>query len=193
MADEEYADRPSDGGQAMEMRIRAIRTEQRMTLTELARRTALSPGLISQVERGQTNPSLETLRRVASALDVPIFSLFDQRPSGNATVVRCDRRMRVQSPYGGITYTRVSPGIGRLEVLEGRLEPGGASSADPWSHPSEECVVVLEGTLVVEVGDDVYELTTGDSCYLDSRRPHRYRNPSDWDALFLVSVTPPSY
>ncbi|MGH3094456.1 MAG: helix-turn-helix domain-containing protein [Streptosporangiales bacterium] len=181
------------GDHVVEMRIRAIRTERGITLTELADRTALSAGLLSQVERRRTNPSLETLRRIARVLEVPIFDLFDAEANPNAAVVRRSRRMLVRSPHGGITYTRVSPGTGRLEVLEGTLEPGGASSADPWSHPSEECVVVLEGLLVVEIGDDTYELAAGDSCYFDSRRLHRYRNPTDRRVSFLLTVTPPSY
>lgn len=177
----------------VEMRIRAVRGRRQLTLTELARRTGLSPGLISQVERGHTNPSLETLRRVAEALDVAIFELFEQDAAQCVAVVRQQRRMLVRSPQGGITYTRVSPGVGRLEVLEGTLEPGGESSPEPWSHPSEECVVVLEGTLVVEVDDTAYQLAEGDSCYFDSRRPHRYRNGSAGRTRFLVTVTPPSY
>lgn len=175
------------------MRMRAVRTERGMTLTELANKTGLSPGLISQVERGQTNPSLETLRRVAEALDVPIFSLFDQDVLDSAAVVTQDRRMLVRSPGGGISYTRVSPGVGRLELLEGTLEPGGVSAPQPWSHPSEECVLVQSGELLVEVDGKEYPLAAGDSCYFDSRRPHRYCNRSAERATFIVAVTPPSY
>lgn len=164
-----------------------------MTLTELARRTGLSPGLISQVERGQTNPSLDTLRRVAEALDVPIFELLDEAVPERVAVVRKDRRMLVGSPHGGIAYTRISPGRGQLEVLEGALEPGGASAQEPWSHPSEECIVVTGGNLVIEVDGNEHELSTGDSCYFDSRRPHRYLNRSAEQTTFIVTVTPPSY
>lgn len=163
---------------------------QGLTLARLAEVTGLSTALISQVERDITDPSLETLRRVARALDVPLFSLFQ---GDAAAVVRADRRMLVTSPHGHITYARVSPGSGRLELLEGTLEPGGASSPEPWSHPSEECVVVLEGRVVVEVADDRHELDEGDSCYFDSRSPHRYVNPYDAVARFLLAVTPPSY
>lgn len=177
----------------VDVRVRAVRVERGMTLTELAKRTGLSPGLLSQVERGQTNPSLETLRRVAEVLEVPIFSLFDQEAVDTAAVVKKDRRMLVRSPHGGITYTRVSPGVGRLEVLEGTLEPGGVSAPEPWSHPSEECVLVLSGELVVEVEGREHSLAAGDSCYLDSRRPHRYCNRSQERATFIVTVTPPSY
>lgn len=170
-----------------------MRTSQGLTLAHLAEQTGLSTGLISQVERDITDPSLETLRRVARALDVPLFSLFRDDDQSATAIVRADRRVRVASPHGQITYARVSPGSGRLELLEGTLEPGGESSPEPWSHPSEECVVVLHGLLVVEVDAEEHTLDVGDSCYFDSRLPHRYRNPYGDPTRFLVAVTPPSY
>lgn len=164
-----------------------------MTLRDLAAATGLSVGLLSQVERDRTDPSLETLRRIGRALDLPIFSLFQDAPDEPVAVVRHAERVRLRAPHGLISYTRVSPGQGRLEVLEGTLEPRAVSSREPWSHPSEECTVVLHGTLVVEVAGERHKLEPGDSCRFDSRLPHRYLNESDSPATFLVSVTPPSY
>jgi transcriptional regulator with XRE-family HTH domain len=174
-------------------RIREMRAGRGLTLTALADETGLSTGLISQVERGLSDPSLETLRRIAKVLDVPIFSLFQQDGGTSVQVVQRSRRREVRSPDQDIVYSRISPGHGRLEVLHGRLGPGSASAAEPWSHPSEECVLVLSGAMIVEVSGSDYELGEGDSCYLDSTLPHRYRNPHPAPAEFIVSVTPPSY
>jgi transcriptional regulator with XRE-family HTH domain len=174
-------------------RIRELRSARGLTLTALADEAGLSTGLISQVERGLSDPSLETLRRVAKVLDVPIFSLFQQDAAAVVSVVRKNRRMQVSSPEHDIVYSRVSPGSGRLEVLHGRLGPQSASAGEPWSHPSEECLIVLSGALIVEVSGSDYELTEGDSCYFDSNLPHRYRNPYTESAEFIVTVTPPSY
>jgi transcriptional regulator with XRE-family HTH domain len=174
-------------------RIRDLRLERGLTLRDLSASTGLSTGLLSQVERGLTDPSLAALRRIARALDVPLFGLFQGEDAGGVAVVRRERRMLVRSPGGGTTYARVSPGSGRLELLEGRLDPGAASSDDPWSHPSEECVVVLSGSVVVEVDGIRHELGPGDSCYFDSRLPHRYVNEGSGPATFLLAVTPPSF
>lgn len=175
------------------VRIRELRQARNMTVKDLAAAADVSTGLISQVERGLTDPSLETLRRMARALGLPLFDLFRHEEQEAVAVVRRERRMLVRSPHSGIGYSRVSPGHGRLEVLEGTLEPGGASSPEAWSHPSEECVVVTAGRLVIEVAGERHELEPGDACYLDSRLPHRYLNESGEPATFLVSVTPPSY
>jgi transcriptional regulator with XRE-family HTH domain len=174
-------------------RIRQLRSGHGLTLTALAEATGLSTGLISQVERGLADPSLETLRRVAKVLEVPLFSLFRQEDTGSVAVVRKDRRTQVKSPDHDIVYSRISPGGGRLEVLHGTLGPHSASAPEPWAHPSEECLVVLSGQLIVEVAGRDYELSVGDSCYFDSHLPHRFRNTGEQPAEFIVTVTPPSY
>jgi transcriptional regulator with XRE-family HTH domain len=174
-------------------RIRELRQQRGLTVRGLATDTGLSVGLISQVERGLTDPSLETLRRIGRALDVPIFGLFGGPQEQQAAVVRKRSRMRVSSPHSGVTYTRISKGAGRIEMLEGTLEPGGASSEVPWSHPSEECVLVAKGRLVVEVGDERHALAPGDSCYFDSRTPHRYLNETARPVTYVLAITPPSY
>lgn len=186
----EDAPKPAHG---LGRRIRETRSARGLTLTALADATGLSTGLISQVERGLADPSLETLRRVAKVLEIPLFSLFRQEDTGTVAVVRKNRRTQVKSPDHDITYSRISPGGGRLEVLHGTLGPHSASAAEPWAHPSEECLVVLSGQLVVEVAGRDYELSAGDSCYFDSNMPHRYRNTREQAAEFIVTITPPSY
>lgn len=162
-----------------------------MSLRALAADAGLSPALVSQVERGLTEPSLETLRRLARSLGIPLFELFVDVPD-HAAVVRTTERVLIRSPHGGITYARISSGS-RLEVLEGRLQPGGSSADEPWAHPAEECVLVTRGSLVVEVSGERHVLADGDACSFDSRRPHRYLNETDDEVVFTVSVTPPSY
>jgi transcriptional regulator with XRE-family HTH domain len=175
-------------------RIRERRKELNLTAKDFAQLAGVSPALISQIERGNTDPSLDSLRRIARALNVPLFDLFDERPRQHARVVRREQRMTLTAPDGGIAYERVSPGNGRLELLHGVLQPGTVSSPTLWAHPpSEECVVVVEGTVVVEIEDEEIVLGPGDSAYFDSARPHRYRNDTEAPARFLVAVTPPSF
>lgn len=174
-------------------KVRQLRLSRGKSLRGLAAEIGVSAALLSQVERGITDPSLDTLRKLSRALDVPLFSLFDEFDGGTATVVRSNARMRVRAPGGEVEYSRLSAGNGRIELLEGRLEPGGSSSTEPWSHPSEEVVVVIEGVLHVEVADERYRLGVGDSCSFDSRQPHRYVNPGPGRARYLVAVTPPSF
>lgn len=173
------------------LRIRELREHKKLSLRKLAELAHVSPGLISQVERGLTQPSLDTLRQIAKALDTPIFSLLDDSLQ-HVSVVRESERMRLQSA-SGVQYSRISPGLGKIEMLEGFLPPGGSSVGERWSHPAEECVVVTQGRLLVDVDTQTHSLEVGDSCYFDSSLPHAYRNPYDADVRFIVAITPPSY
>jgi transcriptional regulator with XRE-family HTH domain len=175
------------------LKVRELRISRGKSVRGLAAEIGVSAALLSQVERGITDPSLDTLRKLSRALDVPLFSLFGESDGQSAAVVRSESRMRVRAPRGGVEYSRISAGNGRVELLEGRLDPGGSSSDEPWSHPSDEVVVVIEGVLLVEVAEERHRLGLGDSCSFDSRRPHRYVNPGPGQARFLVAITPPSY
>lgn len=165
-----------------------------MTAQQLARAAELSPAQVSQIERGHSDPSLEALRRIARALGTPLFDLFAEREDRPVRVIHEADRMIVKSPHGGLSYSRVSPGSGQLEVLAGTLAPGAASSDQPWSHPpSEECVLVLTGTLTLEVNGDAVDLVAGDSAYFASVHPHRFLNRTDSTVTFTISVSPPSF
>lgn len=173
------------------LQIRTIRKAKKMSLRELAELAHVSTGLISQVERGLTQPSLDTLRQLAKALEVPLFSLFETDLT-TVTVLRHHQRIHV-STASGIEYQRVSAGTGNLEILEGLLPPSTSSVPEKWTHPAEECVWVLEGELTVHVGEEVYILKMGDSCYFDSTIPHAFINKTTTDVRFMVAITPPSY
>ncbi|MBK0419720.1 cupin domain-containing protein [Leucobacter sp. CSA1] len=175
-------------------RIRGRRQEIGMTAQQLARAAELSPAQVSQIERGHSDPSLEALRRIARALGTPLFDLFSEGEESPVRVIREADRMIVRSPHGGISYSRISPGSGRLEVLAGELAPGAASSEEPWAHPpSEECVLVTDGVLTLEVDGVAHALATGDSAYFASARPHRFVNRTTGIVRFTLSVSPPSY
>ncbi|QOR70951.1 cupin domain-containing protein [Ruania alkalisoli] len=173
-------------------RLRDLRAEQDLSLRALAERTGLSATLLSQIERGKVEPSLKSLRLLASVLGQSVGELFDSSESLTVRISRPGERSRITSPRGYIQYERLAPSNGQLEVLRGVLAPGEVSSDEPWSHPSIECVVVLAGTLTVHVAETAHEVTAGESVTFDSRQPHRYQNVTDGVVEFLVSVAPPS-
>lgn len=173
-------------------RIRELRRNRGLTLGQVAELTGLSVAMLSQVERGQSDPSLESLRRLAEALQIPLFDLFRSEGLEPVAVIRHDERRLVSSPQRHVTYSQVSRSGGKVEVLEATLDPGAASSESPRTHNSEECILVIEGSLIAEIDGRDYALGTGDSCHFDSVLPHRFLNPHQEKARFIVSVTPPS-
>ncbi|MYV99145.1 cupin domain-containing protein [Streptomyces sp. SID3343] len=173
-------------------RLRELRQHRGMTLRELAARAHVSAGLLSQIENGYTDPSVATLRKLAGVFDAEISTLFTEPNAPQVHVSKPGTRSALSAPRGSISYERLTPGRGDLEVLRADLAPGDASSAEPWAHPSTECTLVLDGVIVAEIGGESYELRAGESVTFDSRLPHRYLNTANHPAAFVIAVTPPT-
>ena len=173
-------------------KLRELRTGNGMTLRALAAETGLSATLLSQIERGVTEPSLKSLRLLATVFGQSVSALFEGSGSTEVHVSRAGERSRITSPKGQVQYERIAPSNGQLEVLRGVLQPGEVSSEELWAHPSIECAYVTTGELTVEVGAAVYRIPAGDAITLDSNRPHRYLNRGQHTVEFLLSVTPPT-
>jgi transcriptional regulator with XRE-family HTH domain len=169
----------------------------RFTVKQLADAAGVSAGIISEVERGRGNPSFRTLYRISRALELRIGDLFDDYPEGTtatASVVRAHQRKRLQLGEQGLVYQLLTPDLqGRLEMLLTRVSPGFSNEPDPFRHPGEECVLLLEGTLEVTVGGERYRLHQGDAITYDSGQTHWWQNPTDTEALIVGAVTPPSF
>lgn len=176
------------------LRVRRLRQGKGLKANELATAAGISASMLSQVERGLVDPSLETLRQIAQVLDVPLFELFvPEVDSEQMHVMRAGDEMTLMTHSGDLKYRRKSTVGKQLEVLAGELLPGGVSRETMWSHEAEECIVVTRGRLVIETDRERLELAEGDSCHFNSRIPHRFVNETEEGTDFIVSVTPPSH
>lgn len=171
--------------------LKALRTRNGLSLRDLAAQSGLSATMLSQVERGVTEPSLATLRKLAGVFGESVVALFDSSPPA-VWISRPGSRSTLSGPRGLVRYERLTPGNGQLEVLRAVLPPGEATSEEAWGHPSTECAYVVAGTLAVEIGGVVHTVVAGESITFDSSQPHLYRNLTDVPVEYLVSVTPPS-
>jgi transcriptional regulator with XRE-family HTH domain len=174
-------------------KIRARREEIGISLRELAARSELSPSFISLVERGLADPSITSLRKIADALETPLFHFFTDEEMGNP-VVRRHRRRKLMLPGSHLVYEILNPSSARqLAFFLTRLEPGAVSSDEPLSHPMEECTFVLQGRLKLEVGSDVYTLEEGDSVCWDGNLPHRLSSVGAETLVLVSALTPPLF
>lgn len=174
-------------------RIRDQRTASSLSLRQLARMTDLTASYLSQVERGQATPSIGTLRRIADALDLSILNFF-VNPIEETPVVRKDTRPKVTIPDSGMTYELVTPKSARsLEVCLCRIEPGAGSFVRRLREPTEECLLVLSGTVIVELATGEYTLQTGDSICFEGAFLRDIRNASDEESVYISVITPPVF
>ena len=175
-------------------RIRSLRQARRLTLREVSQRAGVTESFLSQVERDVTSPSIATVQRIARALDLSIAQLFAEEPE-TGRVVRREARRRVAYPgLKAVDEFLTSDMAGRLQVIMSTIEPGGGTGAEPYTHESdEEVVVVMAGVLDLWVGDEHYVLREGDAITFPSRLPHWNVNQGDAPATVLFCLTPPSF
>lgn len=196
-ADEEAAPQPDQlPMHELAQIVRELRANAGLSLNALASASGLSAGLLSQIERGNGNPSYNTLIKLAHALGVRVGDFFGgQDPEPKlAELVKADSRRRLLLPERDMVYELVTPSMnGRLGVIRAQVASGWSNEAVPFLHEGEECVLVVEGSLVVVVGDERYQLAEGDSLTYDASAPHWYANDGDRPAVFIVAMTPPSY
>lgn len=187
-------------------RIRKRRDELGLSLREVARRADVTAAFISQVERGQSNTSIDSLRRIADALDVSLlYFLSNHRPSpgepassesgSRVFVVRSDCRPRLTLPESRVSYELLVPDLNRqTEVIRGCLPPGSGNVARPLKAPTEECIYVLSGSLLVEVEGESVILHAGDNIFFSGRGLTRLECASPVeDAVWISVITPPVF
>jgi transcriptional regulator with XRE-family HTH domain len=171
--------------------IRALRKELGFTLEELSRRTGVSVGLISQVERGKGNPSFGSLLQLAHGLDVPIGRLF-QLPEQQSPVVRESERRALEVSEDGARYELLTPNLaGTLEVVWGEAPADYNTSATPSQHSGEEFGLVLSGSKDVFLDGVRYHLKAGDSITYSSMIPHWYAGDEPCTSIWVI--TPPNW
>jgi transcriptional regulator with XRE-family HTH domain len=175
-------------------RLRRLRRSRRATLRTVAERSGLSESFLSQVERGRSSASIESLRRVADALGVSMADLFEPDGLPGPRVLRRDERPALSFGVLGKKLLLTPRPLHQLEVFAGELEVGGSTGAEPYAHgDSEELFVVLSGTVQLELGGELFELEPGDSIDYRSSTPHRVSNTGQDLAEVMWIISPPSY
>lgn len=145
------------------------RTERGLTLAQVAERSRLNLGYLSQIENDKASPSLDALAAIGAALDVPIaWFLIEGTPPPR--VVRFEERPRLPTPPGG-DATEIDGGAARdLRILEVVVPPGGRTGLH--AHTADEHHLVLEGRWRMTQAEHVVELGPGDFLVWDASIPH---------------------
>jgi transcriptional regulator with XRE-family HTH domain len=185
---EETADRSGDVG----ARVRALRDSMGLSLRDLAERSGVSAPMLSQVERGETSPTLAVASKIAAGLELSLSQLLRLDEVGHVVVLReSDRRVRLRDGHSVEELTPPLPGQ-RADVSTHTLKAGSTTggAGDPPLHEpgSRETAVVLEGTLALYVDGERHQLAEGDSVTFDADLPHHFANEGGDPTRFLAVV-----
>jgi transcriptional regulator with XRE-family HTH domain len=173
-------------------RVRALREAMGLSLRDLAARTGVSAPMLSQVERGETSPTLAVAARIATGLELSLSQLLRLDEGGNVVVVRRGQgRTRTRAGHRTEELTPPLPGQ-RADVSLHTLKAGASTGgpADPPLHEpgSREVAVVLGGELTLYVDGERHLLRKGDSVTFDADLPHHFENDSSAPTSFVAVV-----
>jgi len=187
------ATREIDPAPAVGRRVRALREAHGLSLRDLAKRSGVSAPMLSQVERGETSPTIAIAQRIAGGLDLPLSTLLRLDERQHVSVVRKgDRRTERRDGHVVQELTRPLPGE-RASLTLHSLRPGGRTGGAhdrPVHAPgSRETVTVQSGRLALVIDGERHVLAEGDAVTFDADLPHHFENPSRRAAVFLAVVT----
>lgn len=176
-------------------RVKALREASVLSLRDLAARSGVSAPMLSQVERGETSPTLTVAARIAAGLELRLSQLLRLDEGDSVTVVRTKQRQRGGNARRGHSFevlTAAQPGQ-RAELSRHALAPGGATGAvdDPPMHEpgSRETALIERGGVELLCDGQRYELHEGDCVTFDADLPHHFENPGSEEAAFLAVVS----
>src|SRR4051794_37034801 len=177
---------------ALGERVKSLREAMELSLRDLAERSGVSAPMLSQVERGDTSPTLAVAQKIAAGLDLPLSQLLRLDEDRHVVVVRAgEGRTRRKRGHKVEELTPPLPGQ-RADVSVHTLGPGAATGAhdDPPVHEpgSRETTVVLEGTAELFIDGERHELREGDSVTFDADLPHHLENNGEADARLIAVV-----
>lgn len=177
---------------AVGTRVKALRDSMGLSLRDLAERSGVSAPMLSQVERGETSPTLSVAGKIAGGLELSLSQLLRLDEAQHVVVVakgegRATRR-------GGHAVEELTPPLPgqRADVSRHVLEPGSATGgpADPPMHEpgARETALVLNGSLTLVVDGEDRNLAEGDTVTFDADLPHHFENRSKASAEFVAVV-----
>ena len=172
--------------------VRLLRQRAGLSIQDVANKTGLSNGMISQLERARAMPSIRTLRLLSIALDVPISYFFETSDPSDVQryIVRKNNRRLLRLTASGVVKEALTPeGKGQMELYELTLNPGASSGTDFLQHIGEKAGYVLSGSLRLWLDNQAHVLEAGDSFRFPSIVPHMFDNPTQQAARVIWVTT----
>jgi transcriptional regulator with XRE-family HTH domain len=178
---------------AVGSRVKALREGMGLSLRDLAERSAVSAPMLSQVERGETSPTLAIAAKIAAGLELSLSQLLRLDEGDGVSVVRADERL-LGGRSDGHRYEVLTPPVPgqRAEVSLHTLASGSATGGpgDPPIHEpgSRETAIVLGGALRLVCDGVAHDLAEGDAVTFDADLPHHFENPARREARFMSVI-----
>jgi transcriptional regulator with XRE-family HTH domain len=173
-------------------KLRALRKEWDLTQRELANRAGISANAVSLIERDEISPSVATLQRLATALNVKMSYFFDEDGQTDVMHIRASERPFIESK--GVTIESIGQRLRgqELEPFFISLAPNSESGRRHVIHSGHEFVYCVRGRVEYEIEGEIYLLNEGDFLLFEAQLPHHWRNPTREQAELLLLLQTPN-
>ncbi len=172
--------------------LRRLRTERNLTLLQLADKTSVTAAYISKLENEKVSPSIQTLQKIAEALEVSIIEFFDNDLVHDPCINPPDTwiKKRVKGLKADIRQMIKAAGNKRMQPFYTVIPPKSGPQIHPL-HPGEEMIYVIEGRLTLDLNGDVTEMKPDSMAYISGLVPHRWANHHEEACQILWVCSPP--
>jgi transcriptional regulator with XRE-family HTH domain len=180
-----------DSAPAVGANLRRLRVKRGLSLERLARHSGVSRAMLSQIELGQSAPTITTLWKIARSLGVTFSALISRGDEGAPRLLRPEEAKLLTNQDGSFTSRALFP-FGeprRTEFYELRLKARGAEDASPHPPGTTENLIVTTGAVQIRVGATTYDLRAGDAILFVADVPHQYRNVGPGEVVMYLVMT----
>lgn len=174
-------------GKIIAFNLKELRTERNLTLGQLAKISGISKAMLSEIEKGNSNPTINTIWKIADGLNVPYTRLMEGIEKETTIVRKADAVMQTSENhhYRVYCYFKNSP-LRNFELFYVELDAHSSNVSIGHPAKSQEYIYVMQGKLELATEIDHYLLNQGDSLMFDSSIQHKYTNPDDTLLTFMV-------
>ncbi len=169
--------------------LKNLRLSKNLSLDDLSKLTNVSKSMLGQIERAESSPSITTLWKIATGLNVSFTYLLENTDTSNAVLIsKKDLTPLINDSPGFQIFPFFPSGTNRnFEILYIEIEPGASSSSTPHSNNTEEFIIVFEGELKISIKNKSYSLNKEESIMFSANTDHTYKNPGkNTTKLFMV-------
>jgi transcriptional regulator with XRE-family HTH domain len=180
--------------QRIARRLRELRTGRGLSLEALASGSGVSRSMISVIERGESSPTAVVLEKLATGLNLPLAALFDAPAAAASPVSRAAEQLSWRDPHSGYVRKNISPpgSASPIQIVEVAFPPGARVAYESAGRETaiHQQIWLLDGAIDVTLGEELYELRSGDCLAHLLDRPVSYYNPGRKTARYAVVIVP---
>lgn len=176
-----------DIGKVIAVNLKALRQERGLTLGQLSKLSEISKGMLSEMEKGESNPTINTIWKLANGLGVPYTRLLEEPETASTRIRRGDIAVQrdEQTHYRIYCYFKNTPSR-NFEFFYVELDAQSSKVTSGHTGKSEEYIYVISGELILETDTESWKLQSGDALTFDASTRHNYVNQSKDMAAFVV-------